>query len=70
MTDWVKECHEEAANTFYTPLKEAWINVGSHIEKLETALREVAKINNQRDQFSSDIDTIIVNALGEKNDDA
>jgi hypothetical protein len=70
MTDWVKKCHEEAANTFYTPLKEAWINVGSHIEKLETALREVAKINNQRDQFSSDIDTIIVNALGEKNDDA
>jgi t-SNARE complex subunit (syntaxin) len=36
------------------------------IEKLETALREVAKINNQRDRFSSDIDTIIINALGEE----
>jgi hypothetical protein len=70
MTDWVKECREEAANTFYTPLKEAWTNVGDHIEKLETALREVAKINNQRDRFSSDIDAIIVNALGMKNDDA
>lgn len=70
MTDWVKECREEAANTFYTPLKEAWTNVGDHIEKLETALREVAKINNQRDRFSSDIDAIIINALGEQNDDA
>jgi t-SNARE complex subunit (syntaxin) len=37
----------------------------NRIEKLETALREVAKINNQRDRFSADIDTIIVNALGE-----
>jgi len=36
------------------------------IEKLETALREVAKINNQRDRFSSDIDAIIINALGEE----
>ena len=70
MTDWVKECREQADNTFYDPLKEAWINVGNHIEKLETALREVAKINNQRDRFSSDIDAIIVNALGEQNDDA
>ena len=70
MTNWVKECREEAANTFYTPLKEAWTNVGGHIEKLETALWEVAKINNRRDRFSSEIDAIIVNALGEKNDDA
>ena len=35
------------------------------IKKLETALREVAKINNSRDRFSADIDTIIINALGE-----
>ena len=65
MTDWAKECREEAENTFYTPLKETWTKVASHIEKLETALHEVAKINNQRDRFSADIDTIIVNALGE-----
>jgi hypothetical protein len=70
MTDWVKECRNEADNTFYTPLKEAWTNVGDHIEKLGTALREVAKINNQRDRFSSDIDAIIVKLLGEQNDDA
>jgi len=69
MTDWVKECQEEAASTFYTPLKQAWTNVGGHIEKLETALREIAKINNRRDRFSSEIDAIIINALGEKNDD-
>jgi hypothetical protein len=30
-----------------------------------TALHEVAKINNKRDRFSADIDTIIINALGE-----
>ena len=65
MTDWVKECREEADNTFYKPLKEAWTNVGDYIEKLEAALREVAKINNKRDRFSADIDAIIVNALGE-----
>jgi hypothetical protein len=70
MTDWVKECREEAANTFYTPLKETWTKVGGHIEKLETALRLVATINNQRDRFSADIDAIIINALGEQNDDA
>ena len=66
MTDWIKECRGEAANTFYTPLKEAWTNVGGHIEKLEAALREVAKINNRRDRFSAEIDAIIVNALGEE----
>lgn len=70
MTDWVKECREQAEETFYTSLKEAWTSVADHIEKLETALREVAKINNQRDRFSSEIDTIIINAMGEKNDDA
>jgi hypothetical protein len=68
MTDWVKECREQADNTFYDPLKESWTMVGDHIEKLETALREVAKINNRRDRFSSDIDAIIINALGMKND--
>lgn len=70
MTDWVKECREEAANTFYKRLKGTWIKVGDHIEKLETALHEIAKINNQRDRFSVDIDTIIINALEKQNDDA
>ena len=70
MTDWVKECREEAENTFYTPLKETWTKVANHIEKLETALRLIATINNQRDRFSADIDAIIINALGEQNDDA
>jgi hypothetical protein len=40
------------------------------IEKLEAALAEIAKINNRRDRFSSEIDAIIVNALGDKNEDA
>jgi len=66
MTDWIKECREQADNTFYTPLKETWTNVGDHIEKLVTALHEVAKINNHRDRFSPEIDDIIVRALGEK----
>jgi hypothetical protein len=70
MIDYVKECREQADNTFYDPLKESWTMVGDHIEKLETALREIAKINNQRDRFSADIDAIIINALGEQNDDA
>ena len=46
------------------------IEAADHIEKLETALRLIATINNQRDRFSSDIDAIIINALGEQNDDA
>jgi len=66
MIDYVKECREQADNTFYDPLKESWTMVGDHIEKLETALREIAKINNQRDRFSADIDAIIINALGEE----
>ena len=68
MTDWIKECREQADNTFYTPLKETWTKVGGHIERLETALREVASINNRRDRFSSDIDAIVINALGEQNE--
>jgi hypothetical protein len=35
-------------------------------DKLEEALQEVAKINNRRDRFSSEIDAIIINALGEE----
>ena len=67
--DLVKRLREEATadtSTCSFLTEEA----ASRIEKLETALREVAKINNARDRFSSGIDAIIINALGEKNDDA
>jgi hypothetical protein len=36
-----------------------------HIEKLEAALHEIAKLNNRRDRFSSEIDAVIVNVLEE-----
>ena len=49
--------------------EEAW-RLHAKLRKMEDALHEVAKINNQRDRFSADIDAIIINALGEKNDDA
>lgn len=65
MTDWVKFCRDEAQDTFYAPLKEKWTSVGDHIEKLEAALHDVARINNHRDRFSPEIDTIITQALGE-----
>ena len=35
------------------------------IKKLEAALYEVAKLNNRRDRFSSEIDAVIVNVLEE-----
>lgn len=35
MVDYVKYCREQADETFYDPLKEAWTMVGDHIEKLE-----------------------------------
>jgi hypothetical protein len=45
MIDYVKECREQADNTFYDPLKESWTMVGDHIEKLEAALREIASVS-------------------------
>jgi hypothetical protein len=63
--DLANDLRESAKATFYDPLKSELNKAADRIEKLETALHEVAKINNQRDRFSSDIDTIIVNALGE-----
>ena len=68
--DLAHDLRESAKATFYDPLKSELNKAANRIEKLVTALHEVAKINNQRDRFSSDIDTIIVNALGEENDDA
>jgi len=42
MVDYVKYCREAADDTFYDPLKESWNMVGDHIEKLETALRDLS----------------------------
>jgi hypothetical protein len=39
------------------------------IERLHVALREIAMLNNQRDRFSSQIDSIISQILNEKKDD-
>jgi hypothetical protein len=63
--DLAHDLREAAKATFYDPLKSELNKAADRIEKLVTALHEVAKINNQRDRFSADIDTIIVNALGE-----
>jgi hypothetical protein len=38
------------------------------IEQLEAALHEISHLNNMRDRFSSEIDTVISNVLGGKND--
>lgn len=35
------------------------------IEELENALRKIAMLNNKRDRFSSEIDDLIIKALGE-----
>ena len=63
--DLAHDLRESAKATFYDPLKSELNKAADRIEKLVTALHEVAKINNQRDRFSADIDTIIINALGE-----
>tara|TARA_R110002126_G_scaffold184538_5_gene332900 strand:+ start:284 stop:517 length:234 start_codon:yes stop_codon:yes gene_type:complete len=39
----------------------------SRIETLEAALRKVSAINNKRDRFSSEIDGVVVEALGSDN---
>jgi DNA polymerase II small subunit/DNA polymerase delta subunit B len=47
--------------------EKAW-EFASRIENLEAMLREIAILNNRRDRFSFEIDTIIINALEGKND--
>ena len=64
--DLAHDLRESAKATFYDPLKSELNKAADRIEKLVTALHEVAKINNARDRFSSDIDAIIINALGEE----
>jgi len=39
------------------------LNAADRIEKLEVALQEIAKLNNRRDRFSSEIDAVILKAL-------
>jgi len=39
----------------------------SRIEFLEGALRQIVKVNNKRDRYSSEIDGIVIAALGENN---
>ena len=43
-----------------TPFK---VTAAGKIQKLESALREIAKLNNNRDRYSSEIDKIILRAL-------
>ena len=66
--DLAHDLRESAKATFYDPLKSELNKAADRIEKLVTALHEVAKINNKRDRFSADIDAIIINALGEQNE--
>ena len=42
-------------------------NQSSRIETLEAALRKVSTINNKRDRFSSEIDGVVIEALGSDN---
>ena len=51
-----------------TPFK---VRAADKIKKLRQALIEVARINNKRDRFSTEIDRIILDALAQdENDDA
>jgi hypothetical protein len=58
----IKELEQSLATTFQNFMDE-----GLRAEKLEAAMQEIADLNNKRDRFSSEIDTIITRALGEKN---
>ena len=42
-------------------------NQASEIETLKGALQKIADVNNRRDRYSSEIDEIIIAALGENN---
>ena len=42
-------------------------NQASGIETLKGALQKIADVNNGRDRYSSEIDEIIIAALGENN---
>jgi len=40
-------------------------NQASRVDTLEAALRKISEINNKRDRFSSEIDGVVVAALGD-----
>ena len=40
-------------------------NQASRIDTLEAALRKISETNNKRDRFSSEIDRVVVAALGD-----
>ena len=42
-------------------------NQASEIETLKGALQKIADVNNRRDRYSSEIDEIIIAALGDNN---
>jgi hypothetical protein len=63
--DLANDLRESAKATFYDPLKSELNAAADRIEKLVIALHDVAKLNNERDRFSSEIDTIIARVLGE-----
>lgn len=63
--DLANDLRESAKATFYDPLKAELNAAASRIEKLARALHDAARINNHRDRFSPEIDTIITQALGE-----
>jgi len=54
-----------AAANAITNLMDANLKSHKRIEALEAAMQEIADLNNKRDRFSSEIDTIITRALGE-----
>lgn len=63
---WQKQ--EQRWHEKYIELEGLADKLETKIWDLERALREIAEINNKRDRFSSEIDAIIVKALGGAND--
>jgi len=62
------EAQERRWHEKYIELEEMTDKLETKIWELENALRNVSEINNKRDRFSSEIDAVIVKALGGAND--
>ena len=56
-----------AAEKLLDQLEVKFWDQSCRIAFLEGALREITKVNNKRDRFSSEIDGIVIAALGENN---
>lgn len=63
---WQKQ--EQRWHEKYIELEGMTDKLEMKIWELQDALRNVSEINNKRDRFSSEIDAIIVKALGGAND--